>query len=54
MTITATQVKAGLPAALMGTELCAADLTQADRLAVLSSYDAAGILPLCEPFHHSL
>ena len=48
--VTATQVKADLPAALMGAELYAADLTEADRLAILSSYGAAGILPLCEPF----
>jgi Nuclease-related domain len=49
-TIITTQARAELPAALTGAEAHSANLEEADRLAVLNSYGAAGILPLCDPF----
>lgn len=49
-TVITTQAKVGFPPGLTGAEAYAAGLSDADRLAVLTSYDAGDILSLCGPF----
>jgi hypothetical protein len=49
-TIITTTARMPLPPGLTGAEAFSADLADADRHAVLASYGAADILPLCGPF----
>jgi hypothetical protein len=49
-TIITTQARVPLPPGLTGAEAYYADLADTDRRAVLASYGAEGILPLCGPF----
>lgn len=49
-TIVTTQAKVSLPPGLTGGEAYSADLADVHRRAVLASYGAEGILPLCGPF----
>jgi hypothetical protein len=49
-TIITTQARVPLPPGLVGAEACSAGLTRADRRAILASYGAEDIVPLCDAF----